>query len=98
MTYSWESGLGVDLKGQVVSGRGLAAAELLILREQVQTIVQEPLCPGSLNIRLMRQALYLQTFRHYGIKPGPLDLPAFVRTGLHLRTLKKLAGIYLRKA
>lgn len=48
--------------------------------------------------RLMRQALYLQTFRHYGIKPGPLDLLAFLRMGLHLRTLKTLAGIYLRKA
>jgi len=54
MSYSWESGVGVDLKGQVVSGRGLAAAELLTLREQVQTIVQEPLCPGSLNIMLNR--------------------------------------------
>lgn len=48
--------------------------------------------------RLMRQALYLQTFKHYGIKPGPFDLLAFVRMGLHLRTLKTLAGIYLRKA
>jgi hypothetical protein len=54
MSYSWESGFGVNLKGQVVSGRGLAAAELLTLREQVQTIVQEPLCPGSLNIILNR--------------------------------------------
>jgi hypothetical protein len=54
MSYSWESGQSVDLKGQVVSGRGLAAAELLILREQVQTIVQGPLCPGSLNIILNR--------------------------------------------
>jgi len=52
MSYLWESGLGVDLKGQVVSGRGLAAAELLSLKDQVQTIVQEPLCPGSLNIIL----------------------------------------------
>jgi hypothetical protein len=48
--------------------------------------------------RLPRQALYLQTFRHYGIKPGSLELLAFVRMGLHLRTLKTLAGIYLRKA
>jgi glycosyltransferase involved in cell wall biosynthesis len=48
--------------------------------------------------RLMRQALYLQTFRPYGIKPGPLDLLTFVRMGLHLRTLKTLAGIYLKKA
>jgi hypothetical protein len=54
MTYSLESGLGADLKGQVVSGRGLAAAELLTLREQVQAIVQEPLCPGSLNVILNR--------------------------------------------
>jgi hypothetical protein len=43
---------GVALQGQVVSGRGLAARELLALREQVQTIVKEPLCPGSLNIIL----------------------------------------------
>src|SRR5580658_9975920 len=42
----------VALEGQVVSGRGLAARELLTLREQVQTIVNEPLCPGSLNIVL----------------------------------------------
>jgi glycosyltransferase involved in cell wall biosynthesis len=47
--------------------------------------------------KLMRQALYLQTFRHYGIKPGPLDLLRFARLGLHLRTLRTLAGIYLRK-
>jgi glycosyltransferase involved in cell wall biosynthesis len=47
--------------------------------------------------RLMQQGLYLQTFRHYGNKPGPLDLLAFVRMGLHLRTLRTLAGIYLRK-
>jgi glycosyltransferase involved in cell wall biosynthesis len=48
--------------------------------------------------RLMRQGLYLQTFTHYGIKPGPVDLLAFVRMGLHVRTLKTLAGIYLRGA
>jgi hypothetical protein len=34
----------------------------------------------------------------HGIKPGPLDLLTFTRMGLHLRTLKTLAGIYLRKA
>jgi hypothetical protein len=43
---------GVPLQGQVVSGRGLATLELLTLREQVQTIVKEPLCPGSLNVIL----------------------------------------------
>lgn len=48
--------------------------------------------------RVMRQALYLQTFRHYGIKPGPFDLLTFVRMGLHPRTLKTLAGIYVRNA
>lgn len=47
--------------------------------------------------RVMRQGLYLQTFKHYGNKPGPLELLAFVRMGLHLRTLRTLAGIYLRK-
>lgn len=48
--------------------------------------------------RLMRQGLYLQTFKHYGNKPGPADLLAFVRMGLHLRTLKTLAGLYLKGA
>lgn len=48
--------------------------------------------------RVMRQALYLQTFRHYGIKPGPFELLRFVRMGLHPRTLKTLAGIYVRNA
>ena len=33
--------------------------------------------------RVMRQGLYVQPFRHYGIKPGPLDLLRFVRMGLH---------------
>ena len=46
---------------------------------------------------VMQQALYLQTFRHYGNKPGPLELLTFARMGLHLRTLRTLAGIYLRK-
>jgi hypothetical protein len=51
---SWPDSLDLDvaLKGQVVSGRGMAALELLTLREQVQAIVKEPLCPGSLNITL----------------------------------------------
>src|SRR3984885_8124117 len=43
---------GVALQGQVISGRSLASLELLTLREQLQTIVKEPLCPGSLNIVL----------------------------------------------
>jgi hypothetical protein len=42
------------LEGQVVCGRGLAAPELVRLREQVQAIVNEPLYPGSLNIVLNR--------------------------------------------
>jgi 2-polyprenyl-3-methyl-5-hydroxy-6-metoxy-1,4-benzoquinol methylase len=49
------------LKGQVVSGRGLAAPELLTLREQVQSIVKEPLCPGSLNVILNRPVRFLAT-------------------------------------
>jgi SAM-dependent methyltransferase len=40
------------VEGQVVAGRGLAAPELVTLREQVQAIVGEPLCPGSLNVVL----------------------------------------------
>jgi hypothetical protein len=42
----------VALQGQVVGGRGLAAAELVSMRDQIQAIVKEPLCPGSLNIVL----------------------------------------------
>jgi hypothetical protein len=42
----------VAVAGQVVAGRGLAGAELVNLREQIQAIVGEPLCPGSLNIVL----------------------------------------------
>ena len=44
----------VALEGQVVCGRGLAGPELVTLSEQLQTIVKEPLCPGSLNIVLNR--------------------------------------------
>ncbi|HEY2781537.1 MAG TPA: methyltransferase domain-containing protein [Steroidobacteraceae bacterium] len=46
--------LDVALEGQVVGGRGLAAPELVTLTEQVQAIVKEPLCPGSLNVVLNR--------------------------------------------
>jgi hypothetical protein len=49
---SWPDSLDVALEGQVVSGRGRAAFDLVTLREEVQTIVGEPLCPGSLNIIL----------------------------------------------
>jgi glycosyltransferase involved in cell wall biosynthesis len=49
--------------------------------------------------RIMRQGLYLQAFGHYyGFKPCMGDLLAFFRMGIHLRTLKTLAGIYLRRA
>jgi hypothetical protein len=44
----------IALEGQVACGRGLAAPELVALREQVQAIVKEPLCPGSLNLVLNR--------------------------------------------
>ena len=53
--------LDVALEGQVVAGRGLAAPELVTLREQVQAIVKEPLCPGSLNIVLNRPVRLLDT-------------------------------------
>jgi hypothetical protein len=53
--------LEVALEGQVVGGRGLAAPELVTLREQVQAIVKEPLCPGSLNIVLNRPVRLLDT-------------------------------------
>ncbi len=51
--------LDVAFEGQVVGGRGLAAAELVKLREQVQAIVKEPLYPGSLNIVLNRPVRFL---------------------------------------
>ena len=53
--------LDVALEGQVVCGRGLAAPELVTLSEQVQAIVKEPLCPGSLNIVLNRPVRLLDT-------------------------------------
>jgi Methyltransferase domain len=53
--------LDVALEGQVVGGRGLAAPELVALREQVQAIVKEPLCPGSLNLVLNRPVRLLDT-------------------------------------
>jgi hypothetical protein len=53
--------LDVALEGQVVGGRGLAAPELVELREQVQAIVKEPLCPGSLNLVLNRPVRLLDT-------------------------------------
>jgi Methyltransferase domain len=51
----------VAMEGQVVCGRGLAAPELVALSEQVQTIVKEPLCPGSLNIVLNQPVRLLDT-------------------------------------
>jgi Methyltransferase domain len=51
--------LDLAFEGQVVSGRGLATAELVKLREQVQAIVKEPLHPGSLNIVLNRPVRFL---------------------------------------
>jgi len=53
--------LDIALTGQVVSGRGRAAPELLSIREQVQTIVKQPLYPGSLNIILKRPVRLLHT-------------------------------------
>jgi succinoglycan biosynthesis protein ExoV len=53
--------LDVALEGQVVAGRGLAAPELVTLREQVQAIVKEPLCPGSLNVVLNHPLRLLDT-------------------------------------
>jgi SAM-dependent methyltransferase len=53
--------LDMALEGQVAGGRGLAAPELVALREQVQAIVKEPLCPGSLNLVLKRPVRFLDT-------------------------------------
>jgi hypothetical protein len=55
------SSLDVALVGQVVAGRGLAGTELVTLRKQLQAIVKEPLCPGSLNIVLNRPVRLLDT-------------------------------------
>jgi hypothetical protein len=51
--------LEVVLEGQVACGRGLAAPELMALRDQVQAIVKEPLCPGSLNLVLKRPVRFV---------------------------------------
>ncbi len=53
--------LDIALTGQVVSGRGRAAPDLLSVREQLQTIVKQPLYPGSLNIILTRPVRLLDT-------------------------------------
>jgi hypothetical protein len=43
----------------------------------------------------MLQGLYLQIFsEHYDYKPTLADLVAFFRLGVHLRTLRRLAGVY----
>jgi glycosyltransferase involved in cell wall biosynthesis len=45
--------------------------------------------------KVMLQGLYLQIFsEHYGYKPTLGDLVAFFRLGVHLRTLRRLAGVY----
>lgn len=58
---SWLTSLDVALQGQVVGGRGLAAPEFVTLGEQMQAIVKEPLCPGSLNVVLNRPVRLLDT-------------------------------------
>ena len=44
----------IDFRGQVTSGRGKATADLLSLRDDLLPIVNELLCPGSLNVLLNR--------------------------------------------
>ena len=106
MSYSWESGLGVDLKGQVVSGRGLAAAELLTLGEQVQTIVEVPLCPGSLNIVLNRPVRLLDAaglaFDHdyrtlWRASLGGLNVWVYRWRESPLHIVEILSSVYLRE-
>jgi hypothetical protein len=98
--------LDVALKGQVVSGRGLAAPELLTLREQVQTIVQEPLCPGSLNIILNRPVRFLDTAgfafdRDYRTlwpaSLGGINVWVYRWRESPLHTVEILASVYLRE-
>lgn len=48
--------------------------------------------------KVMLQALYLHRFSHYyGIKPNIFEVFKFLAMGINPRTLKTLAGIYLRK-
>src|SRR5579863_3980160 len=106
MSYSSQSDLGVDLKGQVVSGRGLAAAELSTLREQLQTIVREPLCPGSLNIILNRPVRLLDAaglafdldYRTlWGASLGGLNVWVYRWRESPLHIVEILSPVYLRE-
>lgn len=106
MSYSWESDLGVDLKGQVVSGRPLAAAEPLTLREQVQTIIREPLCAGSLNIVLNRSvrlhdaarlAFYFDYRTLWGTSLGGMKVWVYRGCESPLHIVKILSRVHLRE-
>jgi hypothetical protein len=104
---SWPDSLDTDvaLQGQVVSGRGLAAPELLTLREQVQTIVNEPLCPGSLNIvlnhpvRLVDAAGYAFDLDYrtlWRASLGGIDVWVYRWRESPLHIVEILSSVYLR--
>jgi hypothetical protein len=95
----------VALEGQVVCGRGLAAPELVTLSTQVQAIVKEPLCPGSLNIVLNRPVRLLDTAgfafdRGYRTlwraSLGGIDVWVYRWRESPLHVVEILAPIYLR--
>jgi Methyltransferase domain len=98
--------LDVALEGQVVGGRGLAGPELATLREQVQAIVKEPLCPGSLNIVLNRPVRLLDTagfafdrdYRHlWRASLGGINVWVYRWRESPLHILEILSSVYLRE-
>lgn len=93
------------MEGQVVCGRGLAAPELVRLREQVQAIVKEPLYPGSLNIILNRPVRLLDTagFKFdlnyrtlWRASLGGIDVWVYRWRESPLHVVEILASVYLR--
>ena len=98
--------LDVALEGQVVRGRGLAAPELRTLSAQVQAIVKEPLCPGSLNIVLNGPVRLLDTTgfsfdRDYRTlwraSLGGIDVWVYRWRESPLHVVEILSSVYLRE-
>jgi hypothetical protein len=55
---SFEPSQDIEFSGEVVSGQGSTAAELLGFKKETRVIVKEPLFPGSLNILLKSPVLF----------------------------------------
>lgn len=96
----------VALEGQVVGGRGLASPELVILKDQVQAIVKEPLCPGSLNIvlnrpvRLSDAAGYAFDGNYRNLWPaslGGVDVWVYRWREAPLHVVEVLSSVHLRE-